>query len=66
MQQTLVNSVSIWYDLSTKSLLVGTKIWAIVWSVRPESKNSLKQHTVCFLHNSQILISFFMFLVSPR
>lgn len=38
MQQTLVNSVLIWYDLFTKSLHVGTKIWAIVWSVRPESK----------------------------
>lgn len=25
MQQTLVNSVLIWYDLSTESLLVGTK-----------------------------------------
>lgn len=63
MQQTLVNSVLIWYDLFTKFLPVGNKILGgKIWSGRPESKTLWNSTPLLFfLHNSQIVISFVFF-----
>lgn len=49
MQQTLVNSVLIWYDLFTKFLPMGNKIWAAKSGLEGQNLKLFETaHRYCF------------------